>query len=56
MKAFTTLFVFISLASIFGSTMARYLLVDVANNDDKIKENAGGQHVMVKASGRTVRK
>ena len=48
MKALTTLFVFLSLTSIFGSTMERYLLVDIGNNDEKIEENAGGNDLMEK--------
>ena len=47
MKTLATLFVFLSLASIFGSTMARYLLVDIGSNDEKMEEGIGSRHVMV---------
>ena len=47
MKTLATLFVFLSLASIFGSTMARYLLVDIGSNDEKIEERIKSRSVKV---------
>ena len=50
MKALTILFVFLSMASIFVPSMARYLLVNMGNNDEKMEENAGDNDVMVKGN------
>ena len=47
MKALATLFVFLSLVSIFGPTMARYLLVDIGSNDEKIEDRIKSRYVGV---------
>ena len=47
MKSLATLFVFLCLVSIFGSTMARYLLVDIGSNDEKIEDRIKSRYVGV---------